>query len=649
MTRRLRGVAASLLVLGAFQTAAAVRLPDWAKALADAAPPVPEGVPKHPVRILYRGVALELLPAGEGMRVRERVAVQVLSGRAGDARFRSFPFDDTAKIKVARGWSLPPGSGATKASSDPLEITLSDHFLTDDKSRFIVTDDVGKGALVFYEFEAEQFPHTLTWRDRIYEGAPIDRAVIEAHLPPGWSVRSAWLGGGGPPPESAGAVRRWTLTGVEPGPDEPLAGEPWETAPLLVLAFQPPRPEDSKRPTFASWDDVAAWYTRLAAGRTELPEATRAEAMAAIEAAGTDRTARLHAAIRFVRDRIRYVAREVGIGGFQPHAAAQTYRDRAGDCKDKATLLQAVVGLAGYTAYPLLINVADPGLVAEDVPGPAFDHMVLGVALPAEAELPGDSAIVETDGLGRLLVVDTTDEFASPGTLPVYLAGKTGLVVAGLRGHLVRLPAARPEDHAVATELEAEVRPDRSVSARMTIVRRGEPAEIARQAAREGSREWEAGVKKALRATLPEASPGRYTVALETDDGAFAETLAFDVPPPLAGRQPDPVPFFPRALADLTKTQLTRRVGAVVYDYPLTLAYTTTVKGVAAGNTLPAGQNASGDGWSVASEWMRDGAATKGTLRFVLSRTRFAPESFTELKQMWSSATKAASAHIPIP
>ena len=48
-----------------------------------------------------------------------------------------------------------------------------------------------------------------------------------------------------------------------------------------------------------------------------------------------------------MQKQIRYFAIEVGVGGNQPHPAADVFRGRYGDCKDKATLLAAMLSSIG--------------------------------------------------------------------------------------------------------------------------------------------------------------------------------------------------------------------------------------------------------------------------------------------------------------
>jgi hypothetical protein len=45
----------------------------------------------------------------------------------------------------------------------------------------------------------------------------------------------------------------------------------------------------------------------------------------------------LQAIAKFVQTEIRYAAIELGIGGHQPHLAADIFSHRYGDCKDKTT------------------------------------------------------------------------------------------------------------------------------------------------------------------------------------------------------------------------------------------------------------------------------------------------------------------------
>ena len=53
---------------------------------------------------------------------------------------------------------------------------------------------------------------------------------------------------------------------------------------------------------------------------------------------------------------MRYIGVAFGIGRYQPHSAETVLDNQYGDCKDKHTLLAAMLKAAGYEAWPALIG-----------------------------------------------------------------------------------------------------------------------------------------------------------------------------------------------------------------------------------------------------------------------------------------------------
>ena len=77
----------------------------------------------------------------------------------------------------------------------------------------------------------------------------------------------------------------------------------------------------------------------------------------------------------WVSQNIRYVSLSFGVGRYQPHSAAEVLANRYGDCKDKTTLLEAMLDAEGLHAQPALANlVAD---IDPEIPNPLqFDHVI---------------------------------------------------------------------------------------------------------------------------------------------------------------------------------------------------------------------------------------------------------------------------------
>jgi len=143
---------------------------------------------------------------------------------------------------------------------------------------------------------------------------------------------------------------------------------------------------------------------------------------------------------QFVQHDIRYVAIELGIGGWQPHAAPEVFSHRYGDCKDKATLLSSMLREIGIDSFHVSINT-ERGSVTPDVPAHlAFNHVILAIKLPDGLEDPSLVATLRDPKLGKILFFDPTDELTPFGQIAGNLQANYGLLVAPEGGELLALP-----------------------------------------------------------------------------------------------------------------------------------------------------------------------------------------------------------------
>ena len=627
-------------------------MPDWAKAVADSAPPVPEGMPEWPERTLLTETSTVVSEDGATWRVTRRTVSQILSARVESTRFGAFGFDDTTKIKKSRGWHLPPGDRAQRDYGGALDLSISSEFLTDDKVRFIALGGVKKGSIVAYEFQAERHPYTLTAVEPFYAGAPIALARWSIELPPGWTLQYAWLPSGGPEPAHSGTTWTFEQRDLEPARHDPMGELPHDVAPCLVVALQPPAGTPTAAPAFADWDGVGRWFHDLAKDREASTPAIQSATLGILAKAGPDPLARIRAVSLFVRDRVRYVAREVGIGGYQPRPAGQVLSELYGDCKDKGTLLRAALQSAGYTSYPILIHATNPHSVSPKVATPgAFNHFVIGVLWPKDAAFPDEAASARVDAgdAGALLVVDPTDEDAWPGTLPANLAGKTAVVIVGDHGVLCTLPDGAPRDHRIVRTAIATLAADHSVAVQLTSKMFGGPAENTRRANAVSFKDRRDQVERQLRSAWPGAAVKDYAVVPEDADGAYVETVSLSLPVGSNALQNDAYWLFAGVTSDIERVSLAKRTTAVQYPYPFEFRYDVTFTGASPDQTLPNPVKLSGTGWSAESEFRRDGDAVRGTWTADLNRTRFEPAAFSELKQFWSAASKAAAPSLLLP
>jgi len=189
------------------------------------------------------------------------------------------------------------------------------------------------------------------------------------------------------------------VTSAEVKPDKKDEGEEtvyrWHTSQLLAA----PATEDEKKvyekklkaqtkqpsimlTTFHSWADVGAWYRGLSRERAGATPAVRAKADEVTRGLTTDE-AKIRALYAYVSTQIRYISISFGVGRYQPHEGDTVLANQYGDCKDKHTLLAAMLKAEGIEASPVLIGSSLK--LNPDVPTPAqFDHVITVVELGKE-------------------------------------------------------------------------------------------------------------------------------------------------------------------------------------------------------------------------------------------------------------------------
>ena len=223
------------------------------------------------------------------------------------------------------------------------------------------------------------------------------------------------------------------------------------------------KPEPGKGPlpdvqitSFRGWDEIARWYQQLEASRiTPTPEIkARAEEITR-DAKSDDEKIRL--LYNYVATKFRYIGVDFGIGRYQPHAAAEVLANGYGDCKDKHTLLAALLAVAGVHSDAVLINAArniDP-----DVPSPGqFDHVI--TAIPEGKDL---------------LWLDSTEEVAPAGYLFLLLRDKQALAVPDMGdGRLVHTPSDPPFASSFVFKINGNLGNDSILDAKVDASFRGD-------------------------------------------------------------------------------------------------------------------------------------------------------------------------------
>jgi tetratricopeptide (TPR) repeat protein/transglutaminase-like putative cysteine protease len=183
---------------------------------------------------------------------------------------------------------------------------------------------------------------------------------------------------------------------------------------------------DVQLTTFTNWRQVAEWYAKLQGERMTVDDSVRKKADELTKGAATP-TEKAQRLYDFVARNIRYVSISLGVGRYQPHAAADVLRSGYGDCKDKHTLFSAMLRAEGIQSYPVLIDSSRN--LDVDVPSPGqFDHVITAARI----------------GTG-LTWLDTTPEITPYGLILYQLRDKEAVLAStDNEGGLLRTPADSP-------------------------------------------------------------------------------------------------------------------------------------------------------------------------------------------------------------
>lgn len=153
----------------------------------------------------------------------------------------------------------------------------------------------------------------------------------------------------------------------------------------------------------------------------------------------SDRKAQARALYNWVSREIRYVAIYMGNGGIVPHAADDIIRNRYGDCKDKNTLLIALLKSKGIDASSAIINSGSAYAVPELPVFTPFNHVI--------------TYLPEWD-----LYVDATQELAPFGELGDHIVGKITLLTA--LNKIGKTPKLSPENNRIITSINIKILPN---------------------------------------------------------------------------------------------------------------------------------------------------------------------------------------------
>jgi Domain of Unknown Function with PDB structure (DUF3857)/Transglutaminase-like superfamily len=412
--------------------------PQWMHSLVGV--PLPSYDEKTEAVLLFSDTNVTVL-SEDKIRTHVREAYKILRPEGRDRGTLVIPFGRTTKISNLHAWCIPSqGKDYEVKDKDALEASATQGYevFTDARRKILNIPAPDPGNIIGYEYEVEEQPFWLQDEWGFQELDPVRESHYSLQLPAGWVFKTSWISHAEVKPDENGGQLQWTVkdvAGIRPEQDMP----PWRgLAGQMIVSFFPSG-GSSRKHEFANWEDMGHWYAGLVSSQMDASEPIKQE-VATLTAGKATRLQKMQAIASFLQHDIRYVEISLGIGGWQPHAAPDVFTHRYGDCKDKATLMRAMLREIGVDSYHVVINT-ERGSVGPDTPAhQAFNHAILAIKVPDDVNDPSLIAVTPHTKLGRLLFFDPTNEVTPFGEIGGYLQANYGLLITPDSGELVELP-----------------------------------------------------------------------------------------------------------------------------------------------------------------------------------------------------------------
>lgn len=236
----------------------------------------------------------------------------------------------------------------------------------------------------------------------------------------------------------------YTFTNIPPIPtDEPLAPPRRQLAGAVLAS------------AFTDWNRFGQWLSDLYTPST-LPDETIASQARHLTAGLPDPTSKVEAVARFVASSVRYTGLELGRGTVRPRKAPETLASGFGDCKDKATLMAAMLRELDIPCRIALVRTTDYGPSSFPVPLiDAFDHAICYAA-------------------DRLW--DPSAPLLDPKTLPWQNSANPVFLLDGPSSRFLPPPQPKPDDNRILNHTRIHLAADGSASLERTELRTGQEA-----------------------------------------------------------------------------------------------------------------------------------------------------------------------------
>lgn len=296
--------------------------------------------------------------------------------------------------------------------------------------------------------------------------------------------------------EGGRRVMEWSWQNREPVDEDTLRDRTFDVERYPGYAFS----------TFASYADIAQAYGARADAKAAVTPRieTLAKELSGDATEPRDVAKRLY---DWVSREISYAGNCIGLGAVVPRDLDVVLDNRMGDCKDHATLLQALLKARGIDSTQALVNAGDVHVLPKTPVASMVNHVI--------------TYVPSLD-----LYMDSTSSTEPFGSLPASVAGKRVLLVRGYRDDTVT-PMPKRGNDSQRMQARLTIAEDGGVQGKVNIHINGRVAVAARESFREaGERVRKDMVRDyfrssgmiadgTMRVDAPEAMPEQVTLDVD--------------------------------------------------------------------------------------------------------------------------------------
>jgi hypothetical protein len=445
---------------------------------ADDTPPwvreaVAQKIPDYPARVssvvLLHEEAVVVDPDGRRV-MRERGVIRIL--QAGDEKViavRTYN-NKSGKIRDFQGWLIPPsGKLITFAKDRIVDFAMQEGVYEELRLKTLQCNCPQPGSIFAWEVIEEEKTVFTQYQYSFQEESPVLTSRFTLTLPAGWEVKSTLFNHGPQDPMEpriSGSTYSWEMRSLGPIEREDYSPSLSSRTPRLAVSYFPPSDNPAGLRGLKDWAAVSLWLTPLVDPPAEASADIRTKA-AQLTAGASTEIEKIRAIAAFVQG-TRYVEIALNLtrgGGYTPRRADDVLAKSYGDCKDKATLMRALLKAAGISAYLTTVTAEDRTYVRPEWASPMqFNHAIVAVQVSDAVTAP---TIVESKTLGRLLIFDPTDSLTPVGDLPRDEQDSYALVVAAANGALIKLPLLTAASNRVESSIEGVLDANGQLDARV--------------------------------------------------------------------------------------------------------------------------------------------------------------------------------------